>query len=142
MLGILVAVKETTPLRLSEEERLAWRRDLYSHCEEFGFTIGKIGEAVGCTGPNISHMIGRGARKSKFLPLLDRWLIENIEPLLEARDPQAVLAEIFYDLEAICGESKTGSSPAPRLAIRAQTLRDSLRQIQGRLLRVLRTLEE
>lgn len=120
-------------MELSEEDRRTWRTELYSHVGRLGFTNAEIGEAIGCTGANVSHMIRRGARVSKFLPELDRWLIANIEPLLGFPAPEVLLDEIISDLHGSIAQLRTHSNQ--RLEQTLTTLQDTLARIQNKLLR-------
>lgn len=125
---------------MSDEARVEWRRELYKQIEPLGFTNKQIGEAVGCTGANISHMIRRGAQKSKLLPKLDKWLTENIEPLVGVQGPEDSLSEIISDLQASIESQK--ALKTTRIAFRVCTLEDTLARIHNRLLRVRHTLGE
>ena len=125
---------------MSDDARVEWRRELYKQVESLGFTNAQIGEAVGCTGANISHMIRRGARKSKLLPKLDQWLTENIEPLVGVQDPEEILGEIICDLRESIAQDRTRKNI--RVAFRVCSLEDNLARIHNRLLRVRRRLGE
>ena len=126
--------------KMSDESRIEWRRELYKQIEPLGFTNKQIGEAVGCTGANISHMIRRGATKSKLLPKLDQWLTENIEPLVGVQGPEDSLSEIISDLDVSIEQVK--AQKTTRIAFRVCSLEDNLARIHKRLLRVRHILGE